>query len=735
MNNMDIDIESVKKSIEILKPNNALYEIRILLGSGKRKQTISGYFKGTDGLEEAFKKVDLRRANVFYTLNEINEGCYSREQHERFVQIDDTTSDSDIVAYRWFLVDIDPKRNSGISSTNEELEAAKTSAARVKEYLANMGFKKPIEALSGNGCHLLYSIDMVNNSDNEQLIKQCLYALDMTFSNDQVDIDKSVFNPSRVSKLYGSIARKGADTKERPHRLSQILKVPEKIRATERAALEKLAATLPQEEPKSANQKIRKNEFNVQDWLSSHRVGVARVNTTSDGAVKYVLEECPFNSSHKAPDSMVIVQPSGAVGFRCLHNSCMGHTWQDLRLMFEPDAYDDDFAEREKRIENGWQVHKQYMITRKTDDEEEVKKNLPVLQAISSYDLQQKDFPDTYYAVIGMIPEGETVIAAPPKTGKSWLMLDMCLKVANGEKFLGFETNKSDTLYLALEDGDKFEQERLNIVCQGDAPKNFHFVFNDVMHLNEGFLLQLDALLTQIPNTKLVVIDTLNFIQYHPAKGESAYNCDYRTGKDLKAYAESKGIAIVVVTHTTKMIHAEDEMMNVSGTNGVTGAADSVIVLSKEHRTDADAKMFITGRKVRQSMHEIRFNDKTCLWEYTGVAEIGDKDQREREEKEKEYFSSQIRNVVLNIANTCEGSWKGRAGNLMEKALEFNIGLKESNKQVGGFMSRMQGMFMAVDGVRVEKIDNGNAPKFWKIYPPIDLEEVNDGFIQIGEKG
>jgi hypothetical protein len=725
----NIDIERVKKSIEILKPNNALYEIRILIGSGKRKQTISGFFKGTENLEAAFNKIDLRRANVFYTLNEIAEGCYSREQHERFLQIDDTTSDSDITAYRWFLVDIDPKRNSGISSTNEELEAAKTSSGRVKEYLANMGFSKPIEALSGNGCHLLYAIDLPNNDENEKLIKQCLYALDAIFTNDQVDIDRSVYNPSRVSKLYGSIARKGADTEERPHRMSQIVKVPGKIRTTERACFERLAATLPAEEKPARIQK-RSSEFNVETWLSEHGIGVNKVNTTPDGAVKYVLDECPFNNSHRAPDSMVIVQPSGAIGFRCLHKSCIDKSWQDLRLKFEPDAYDQ--TESDARIESGWKVHKQYIITKQTDNVEEIKKNMPAWKYISSYDLQHKEFPETYFAVEGMIPEGETVIAAPPKTGKSWLMLDMCLKVAKGEKFLGFETHKSDTLYLALEDGEKFEQERLNMVTQ-DAPKNFHFVFNDVLHLSEGFLFQLDAFIEKFPQTKLVVIDTLNYIQHHQAKGESAYNCDYRTGKDLKAYAEEKEIAIVVVTHTTKMIHAEDEMMNVSGTNGVTGAADAVVVLSKERRTDLDAKMFITGRKVRQSMHEIKFNDKECRWEYKGVAEVGDKDQREREDKEQEYFDSQIRNVVLNIANTCVEPWSGRAGAILEKALDFKIGLVESNKQVGGFMSKMQGMFMAYDGIKVEKIKNGNAPYIWKIYPPIDLDEVNDGFIQMGE--
>lgn len=731
----NFDIEKVKKSIEFLKPNNELYEIRILIGSGRRKQTISGYFRGTANLEEAFSKIDLRRANVFYTLNEINEGCYAREQHERFLQIDDTTSDHDITAYKWFLVDVDPKRNSGISSTEEELQAAITSAARVKEYLTNLGFKKPIEAISGNGCHLLYAVDLPNTEANETLIKQCLYALDAIFSNDKVDIDKSVYNPSRVSKLYGTIARKGADTKERPHRLSKITNVPAQIKVNAATTLAKLAAKLPMRSgPADTAPKIKKSgEFNAETWLNDHGIGIYKTTTTGDGAVKYILEECPFNNSHRAPDSMVIVQPSGAIGFRCLHKSCIDKTWQDLRFMYEPDAYDDKDAESDARIEEGWKKHKQYMLSKITDDVEEIKQNLPQVTAISSKDLQQKQFPETYYAVEGMIPEGETVIAAPPKTGKSWLMLDMCLKVAKGEKFLAFETRKSDTLYLALEDGDKFEQERLNIVCPEDAPDNFYFVFDNILHLNEGFTLQLDALLEKLPNTKLVVIDTLNFIQYHPAKGESAYNCDYRTGRDLKAYAEKHGIAVVVVTHTTKMIHAEDEMMNVSGTNGVTGAADAVVVLSKERRTDLDAKMFITGRKVRQSMHEIKFNDQSCIWEYKGVADVGDKDQREREDKEQEYFDSQIRNVVLNIANTCVEPWSGRAGAILEKALDFKIGLVESNKQVGGFMSKMQGMFMAYDGIKVEKIKNGNAPYIWKIYPPIELDEVNDGFIQMGE--
>ena len=97
---MDYNIEQIKKSIEILKPNGALYEIRVLIGSGRGKKIISGYFRGTANLDAAFKSIDVKRANVFYTLNKIADDCYSREQHEKFVAISDTTSDGDIESRR-----------------------------------------------------------------------------------------------------------------------------------------------------------------------------------------------------------------------------------------------------------------------------------------------------------------------------------------------------------------------------------------------------------------------------------------------------------------------------------------------------------------------------------------------------------------------------------------------------------------------------------------------------------
>lgn len=714
------DEDMIRRTISLLKPDNELFEVRII-GKGSKKRIISGYFTDTDTLIQQFDTIDPRSVNTYITINKVNEDCYAREQHDCFRQTDANTHDHEIDAYEWLFVDLDPERLSEVSSSDAELKAAENLSDKVYDYMAQLGFHEPIRAMSGNGHHLLYKIDLPNTDENKALVERCLTNLASMFNNGKVKIDIVNHNQSRVCKLYGTLAQKGSNTKTRPHRMSCLTYVPQKIEVNGVDLLNVLANELP-EVPKATRRTVNATaEFDIENWMTEHGLEPLRTENGTD-CVIYPLAHCPFNHSHTDGDSKIFKYSNGAIAFKCHHNSCRGKYWQDVRELLEPGAYDNKDEEAEKAIEEGWKKHKQqYLTVQKTDDIEAVKRGLPKLAAISAYDLQLKEFDERYYAVQDMIPEGETVIAAPPKTGKSWLMLDMCLKVAEGKPFLGFETKKSDTLYLALEDGDSFEQERLNIVLDGkEAPKNFHFVFSNVMPMNEGFLLQLEDLLEQFSDVKIVVIDTLQFIKYRQGKSESAYETDYRTGRDLKEFAEKKNIAIVVVTHTTKMRYIDDDMANVSGTNGVTGAADSVIVLGKEKRTDLDAKMFITGRKVRQTMHNIKFDDKKCRWEYVGVAEISDKDQREREERERSYSSSKIREAVLQIANGMKKDdepWKGRAGDLIEEALKYKIGIRESNKEIGGFLNKMQGMFWDYDGVLVEKIKNGTGPWIYKIYP------------------
>ena len=127
--------------------------------------------------------------------------------------------------------------------------------------------------------------------------------------------------------------------------------------------------------------------------------------------------------------------------------------------------------------------------------------------------------------------------------------------------------------------------------------------------------------------------------------------------------------------------------------------------------------MFITGRKVRQTMHDITFNDKLCKWEYQGEANDEDREQKEAQARLEFYETSDIRLAVVKIASNLAEPWRGRASNLVQEAASIGIGLRETAKEIGGLLSSMQGLFMNEDQILIEKIKNGTGAWIYKIHP------------------
>ena len=301
--------------------------------------------------------VDLRNANVYITLQACNEAVYSRAQKDHFLANQPATSDNDITGYRWLFIDMDPERVTGVSSTDEELKESARLANRVYKYMRDLGFSEPLKAVSGNGCHLLYKINVSSKPENVQLLQRCLETLALLFNNDHVKIDTVNYNPSRVCKLYGTLAQKGSSTEERPFRMSYIKNPDADIQVNEKVYLEKLAAQYPvieQPEPAKYNN-YQPESFDVERFMNDH--GIQYTAKPYKGGVKYVLKECPFDHQHTAPDSAIFKLSSGAIGFRCLHNSCADKTWQDVRKLFEPDAYERKSAEYDQHIELGLAQH------------------------------------------------------------------------------------------------------------------------------------------------------------------------------------------------------------------------------------------------------------------------------------------------------------------------------------------------------------------------------------------
>ena len=339
-----MDERQMRYTFELLKKPEDVIEVRCITS----RSNYSGYFKNVDNIIKELPRYS--NGNVYFVLNKISDGCYSREQHETFVEkAKNTTSDGDISLREWLLIDVDPKRPSGVSSTNEEKNNAKLVINNVFSFLRDIGFAEPIVCDSGNGFHLLYKISLENTEANKLLMQTVLQVLDLYFSNGKCDIDKTVFNASRITKLYGTDSKKGNNTDDRPHRQSSILKVPKAIKETPYQLLLKVAGMMPAPEEKTYQNNYGKDRFDLKSFIRENNINV-KSELNFQGGTKYILDHCLFDHSHKSKDAALFELQNGAIAYKCLHNSCSGHKWQDVRKMFEPNAYEKYYEPQTRRI-------------------------------------------------------------------------------------------------------------------------------------------------------------------------------------------------------------------------------------------------------------------------------------------------------------------------------------------------------------------------------------------------
>lgn len=222
--------------------------------------------------------------------------------------------------------------------------------------------------------------------------------------------------------------------------------------------------------------------------------------------------------------------------------------------------------------------------------------------------MDSQEFPPLRFAVDGLLPEGFSLLIGPPKAGKSWLALGILLAVASGGRAVGKIPmgSKRRVLYLALEDGDRRMQERCRRLLVGDPiPHLFHYLTT----IRPGLILPtIRAFLERYPDTALVVVDTLGKVMPPSLPGESAYQRDYRVGGDLKGIADDfPGLAVVALHHDRKA-SSEDFVESVSGTHGIAGAADTIIVLARK-RQASEAVLKVTGRDVLEAEYAMVMTD------------------------------------------------------------------------------------------------------------------------------
>lgn len=271
--------------------------------------------------------------------------------------------------------------------------------------------------------------------------------------------------------------------------------------------------------------------------------------------------------------------------------------------------------------------------------------------------LMSRIFPEPRWVVPGYLPEGLTLLAGRPKMGKSWLALGLALAVASGGAAFGkIRVEPGEALYLALEDTPRRLKKRLEMMLHGEpAPDGLHLA-TAWPRLDQGGLQQLEAWLDNHPEARLVIVDTLQKLRPPHDGSRGLYEQDYAALAGLKALADRHGAAALVVHHLRKGV-SEDPLEEVSGTTGLTGAADSVWVLRRD-RGRMDAMLFSTGRDIEEHEAALEFDPSLGLWCLLGSAE--------------EYRVSRERQQIVEVLR--------QAGEpLRPKDIADSLGKKEAN--------------------------------------------------------
>jgi RecA-family ATPase len=224
------------------------------------------------------------------------------------------------------------------------------------------------------------------------------------------------------------------------------------------------------------------------------------------------------------------------------------------------------------------------------------------------------------WSVPGMVPEGVTLLAGKPKLGKSWMALSIAIAISTGGVALGTRpVEEGDVLYMALEDNHRRLRKRLEKLLTEEAPERLH-IATEWPRMDEGGAEALKRWLEAHPDARLVVVDILKRVRPRTSPNRSVYDADYEALEAMQRLAAEHEVAILVVHHLRKL-GATDPLDEISGSTGLSGGADGVLVLKRD-RGRADAYLHVTGREIEEEAElALRWDADLASWTLVGDAE------------------------------------------------------------------------------------------------------------------
>ena len=344
MENAMTDANEITHALRLWFQVGDVFEVRVLdaVSADYRREHIeSGYFdyEHISAVPEALKRL-LSFRGVYVTVNPVNPDLLARAVNRlRPAGRNPTTADTDIVRRRWLLIDCDPRRASGVSSSNAEHESALAKAREIRNGLSSLGWPDPIMTDSGNGAQLMYRIELP--ADDGELVRRVIGEIAKA-SSEQVAIDTSVHNPARIWRLPGTMNCKGDSIPERPHRMARLLEEPQDIVSVSREQMQDIVSYQSEDTQTDVPDDEWKHTmpaFDLDSWIVQYCPELGSPQPWKGGR-KWIFPVCPFNEAHTNKSAVLIQEPSGAVAFKCHHNGCSGNDWRALRELREPGCYD-----------------------------------------------------------------------------------------------------------------------------------------------------------------------------------------------------------------------------------------------------------------------------------------------------------------------------------------------------------------------------------------------------------
>ena len=678
-----LDERTIRQWFDVFKAPNQLTEVRIL---GKGKAVYSGYFTDCETMISEMRRYD-GYGGMYATINQINDACAGREQSQQIIKSPKaTTNDREIECRKILLIDFDPERPADTNATDDEVALADACMRKVYTYLRDQGFSDPVIAHSGNGFHLYYRINLENNDENTKLIEMFLKALDMMFGDEKtVKVDTSVFNASRIAKIIGTPSNKGSNTKSRPQRMSRFIHIPDVFKETGIHYIQKVANEYPQVEAPSRENNYSTERFDIEGFIKEHDIQIEK-RVKFSGGEKLILKECPFDSNHKAPDSAIFVMDTGAIAFKCFHASCSNMRWRDVRLHFDPSAYN-------RKEQEEYHRRRYYYGERPPKQVQVIKEDGRGKEWLSMTDIKWID-PSSYVSIpsgitildqkiMGFTLGDVTIVSGLSGAGKTTLLDHFILNaVQRGYKAAAWSGELQDFRFQSWLDQMAAGK---SCVVQKFGYSNLYYVprhIADVIHqwmdgkfwlYNNDYGAGFDQLFSDIKEcveqngVQLVLLDNLMAMDLYEIDG-SENERQTKLIKEVKSFAKTQNVHIILVCHPRKeqsfqLLRKE----SIAGTANLTNLCDNLLISHRVGNDFARRAVEFFGEEQTQQMLQYDLILEIAKNRSLGVVDqiIG------------LYYETETRRIKNEIAENIVYGWKEQP---VQTDIDFGDDFPEDNE-------------------------------------------------------